>query len=457
MTRKVLLLVVVVFFLAGAAPGIQAQASAQAEDALTVKAREFLAALEKGDFNLAARDFDETMLKVSGPDKLETMWRTQLPKKLGPFKKQTSARRDEFAGYEIVLVTCEFDKVILDARVVFDKSGKIAGFGFVPTAPPVKYEPPAYADPEKFVESEIIVGSGIWQLPGTLTMPKGDGPFPAIVLVHGSGPNNRDEELGANKPFKDLAWGLASRGIAVLRYDKRSKVFGTKILADPKLEATMTVKDETIDDAMAAAALLKKTKRIDGKRVFILGHSLGGFLMPRMAKAAASLDIAGFISMAGLTRPLEDTILRQMNYLYGLAGGAVSEDDKKKLQEIKDAVAKVKALTDTDRSSMAKLLGAMPAYWLDLRGYDPPELAKTVKAPMLILQGGRDYQVTTEDFENWKAALGSRKDVEFHLYPKLNHLFYEGEGVLTPLEYVQKHGSVAPYVVDDIAAWIIKR
>lgn len=456
MTRKVLLLVVVVFFLVGAAPGIQAQASAQAEDALTVKAREFLAALEKGDFNLAARDFDETMLKVSGPDKLETMWTKQLPAQLGAFKKQAASRRDQLHGYEIVLVTCEFDKVILDARVVFDKSGKIAGFGFVPTAPPVKYEPPAYADPEKFVESEIIVGSGIWQLPGTLTMPKGDGPFPAIVLVHGSGPNNRDEELGANKPFKDLAWGLASRGIAVLRYDKRSKVFGTKILADPKLEATMTVKDETIDDAMAAAALLKKTKRIDGKRVFILGHSLGGFLMPRMAKAAASLDIAGFISMAGLTRPLEDTILRQMNYLYGLAGGAVSEDDKKKLQEIKDAVSEVKALTDADASSTKKLLGAMPAYWLDLRGYDPLGMAKTVAKPMLILQGGRDYQVTTEDFENWKAALGSRKDVEFHLYPKLNHLFYEGEGVLTPLEYVQKHGSVAPYVVEDIAAWIAK-
>jgi hypothetical protein len=431
--------------------------AAQAEDALTVKAREFLTALEKGDFKLAARDFDETMLKVSGPDKLETMWRTQLPPQLGAFKKQAAARRDQFQGYEIVLVTCEFEKATLDTRVVFDKAGKIAGFGFVPTAPPVKYGPPAYADPAKFEESDATVGSGEWQLPGTLTMPKGAGPFPGLVLVHGSGPNDRNESLGPNRPFQDLAWGLATRGIAVLRYDKRSKVHGAKILANSKLEATMTVKDETIDDALAAAAILQKTGKVDKARVFILGHSQGGFLMPRIAMAAESLNVAGFISMAGLTRPLEDTILRQMDYLFGLAGGAVSEEDKKKLQDIKDAVAKVKALTNTDISSTAKLLGAMPAYWLDIRGYDPPGMAKTVVKPMLILQGGRDYQVTTEDFENWKKALGGRKDVEFHLYPKLNHLFYEGEGILTPLEYLQKHGSVAPYVIEDIAAWLLKR
>jgi hypothetical protein len=435
---------------------VLAQASPQAEDALTVKARAFLAAMEKGDFQLAVRGFDETMLKLSGPDKLETMWAKQLPAQLGVFKKQAAARREELQGYEIVLVTCEFEKATLDARIVFDMAGKIAGLGFVPTAPPAKYEPPAYADPAKFEETEVTVGSGDWALPGTLTMPKGHGPFPALVLVHGSGPNDRDESLGPNKPFQDLAWGLASRGIAVLRYEKRSKVYGKKILADPKLEATMTVKDETIDDALAAAALLQKTPRADPKRVFILGHSLGGFLMPRMAVAAGPLNLAGFISMAGLTRPLDDTIVRQMTYLYSLAGNTLSDEDKKKLEDIKAAVATIKALTEADRTSTVKLIGAMPAYWLDLRGYDPAETAKTVRKPMLFLQGGRDYQVQTVDLENWKRALGSRPDVEFHLYPKLNHLFYEGEGLLVPLEYMQKHGSVAPYVIDDIANWISK-
>jgi hypothetical protein len=288
-------------------------------------------------------------------------------------------------------------------------------------------------------------------------MPKGAGPFPALVLVHGSGPNNRDEELGPNKPFKDLAWGLASRGIAVLRYDKRSKVHGARILANPKREATITVKEETIDDAVAAAALLQKAKGIDPKRIFILGHSQGGFLMPRIALAAEPPGVAGFISMAGLTRPLDDTILRQMNYMRLLAGEAASsEEETKRIKEVEAAVAKVKALTGTDRGSTAKILGAMPSYWLDLRGYDPAETAKSVKKPMLFLQGGRDYQVQKIDLDNWQAALKDRTDAEFKYYPKLNHLFFAGEGVITPLEYMQKHGSVAEEVVTDIAAFIAK-
>jgi dienelactone hydrolase len=449
-------LVLLAFLTLTAGGGVRpALASAPADDALTAKARSFLTALEAGDFQGAVRDFDETMLKVSGPDKLAPLWKEQLPKQLGAFKKETGSRTEKSGDYEFVYLTCEFEKTTLDLRVVFDKAGRIAGFQLVP-AGPVKYEPPAYADPEKFEETDVIVGAGEWKLPGTLTMPKGPGPFPGLVLVHGSGPNDRDETLGPNRPFKDLAWGLASRGIAVLRYDKRTKVYRDRILADPKLEATITVKEETIDDALAAAALLEKTPKIDKSRVFILGHSLGGYLMPRIAVAAKPLGVAGFIIMAGLTRPLADTMLRQMNYIYSLNPAAVTEEEKKKLESIKETVAKIKALKDSDRSSTVRLLGVMPAYWLDLRGYDPPELARSVSKPMLILQGGRDYQVTTADFENWEKALGTRKDVEFHLYPKLNHFFFEGQGPITPDEYMLVHGSVAPYVIEDIAAWIKK-
>ena len=423
-----------------------------AADELVVKARAMFEALARGDFAAAARDFDETMMKVSGPEKLEEFWK-QVPEKLGLFKRQTAARRDQFAGYEVVYITCEFDKVTLDARVVFDKNKKIAGFQFVPSLPPANYDPPRYADAAMFEEKEVTVGAKDWPLPGTLAMPKGEGSFPAVVLVHGSGPNDRDETLGPNKPFQDISWGLATRGIAVLRYDKRTLIYGPKLVADPKLAAGLTVKEETIDDALAAIRFLQETAGIDPKRIFILGHSLGGMLVPRIALAGRDLDIAGFIIMAGLTQPVAETYLRQMTYLFSL-DGEVSAGEKKQLEEIKAQVARINALKEEDAGSSERFINASPAYWLDLRDYYPPDVALQVGKPMLILQGSRDYQVTTIDFENWKEALEGRPGVEFRHYPKLNHLFFEGEGIPTPNEYSLQHGSVAEEVIADITSFI---
>jgi dienelactone hydrolase len=431
------------------------QAAASPEDDLIIRARAFLDALSRGDFEAATRDFDATMMKLSGPDKLAEFWK-EVPERMGAFKRQTAARRDHMGVYEIALVTCEFEKVTLDARVVFDKDKKIAGFQFVPSLPPAKYEPPAYADPAKFEERELTIGEGgNWPLPGTLTVPRSAGPFPAVVLVHGSGPNDRDETLGPNKPFQDLAWGLATKGIAVLRYEKRTRIYGPQLVAEPEFVAALTVKEETVDDALAAVRLLKNTEGIDRQRIFVLGHSLGGMLIPRIALAGKDLDIAGFIVMAGLTEPLPETYLRQMTYLLGLDGDT-SPEDKKQLDEIKREVARINALRDSDAGKTEKIINAPPAYWLDLRGYYPPDIALKVGRPMLILQGSRDYQVTIEDFGNWKKALDGRPGVEFRLYPKLNHLFAEGRGLPTPNEYSLVHASVAPYVVSDIADFVLK-
>lgn len=439
--------------IAGGGPGHSLlQGARNAEDELVAKARGFLEALQKEDFERAAKDFNETMIKVSGPEKLAAFWK-EAPAKLGALKRQTAARRDKLGPYEIVLVTCEFEKVTLDARVVFDEENKIGGFQFVPSIPPVSYEPPTYADPALFEEIEVEIGEKEWRLPGTLSVPKGLGPFPALVLVHGSGPNDRDESIGPNKPFKDLAWGLASRGIAVLRYDKRTKVHGAKMVAEEAAGTPLTVKEETVDDALHAAAFLRQTSRIDAGRVFLLGHSLGGYLVPRIALSGPPEGIAGFIIMAGLTRTLEDTILDQMTYLYGLAG-SLSGESQADLEKVQTDVERIKALEDADRGSTDKILNASPAYWLDLRGYDPADLAKSVTRPLLVLQGGRDYQVKIEDFENWKKALEGRADVEFKLYPRLNHLFFEGRGMATPNEYLQVHGSVALDVIEDIAGWV---
>jgi dienelactone hydrolase len=311
------------------------------------------------------------------------------------------------------------------------------------------YQPPAYALPSMFREQEVTVGAGTeWTLPATLTLPTGVGPFPAVVLVHGSGPNDRDETIGPNKPFRDLAQGLASQGIAVLRYEKRTRAYPGKVVALQNL----TVKEETTDDALAAVALLRKTQQIDQKRVFVLGHSLGGMLIPRIG--LADQGIAGFIVFAGATRPLEDEWVRQFEYIYGLRG-PLTANQKAEIEGYKQQATRVKQLAPADANSKELLLMVPPSYWLDLRGYFPPDVALKLKAPMLILQGERDYNVTMDAYHDWERRLGQRAGVTFKSYPKLDHLFLEGTGPASDADYARPR-NIPKYVVDDIVTWIKK-
>ena len=417
---------------------------------LVVVAKGFVELLVKGDFESAVKHFDRTMQSGLPPKKLAQAWQSVIARG-GPFRKQRGVRTERVGNYDMVFVTCEFENAAIDIKVVFDREKHIAGLWFEPSRPPVAYRPPPYVKLDSFQEKEVMVGTGEWAVPGTLSIPVGNDPFPAVVLVHGSGPHDRDESIGPNKPFRDLAWGLASRGVAVLRYDKRTKVHGEKLAS---LKGVLTVKEETIEDALAAVALLRNTERIDAHRIFVLGHSLGGMLIPRIGRL--DKGISGFIVMAGTTRPLEDVILQQMSYVFAL-DGAISDAEKAQLEKIKRQSARVKDPQLSSTVPSQELPLGIPAhYWLDLRGYNPPEAARGLKQPMLILQGARDYQVTEEDFEGWKKALSSRENVRFRVYPRLNHLFMEGEGMSTPAEYdVPRH--VAKIVIDDIADWITRQ
>lgn len=407
--------------------------------------KKFVDLIAKGEFSRAVENFDSVMTRAMPEEKLKQVWQTVV-KQAGRFKKQTGARTEILPKYEIVYITCQFEKGPLDVKVVFNREKQITGLWFVPTQK--EYAPPDYVELNSFKEKDVVIGQDDWSLPGTLAIPDGKSPFPAVVLVHGSGPNDRDESIGPNKPFRDLAWGLASQKIAVLRYEKRTKVHSQKL---SHFNGKFTVKEETIDDALAAVGLLRGLEGIDEQKIFVLGHSLGGMLAPRIGMEDSK--IAGLIIMAGTTRPLEEVILEQVNYIISI-DGKVTDDEKTRLEEIQKAMEKIKQLEESGSgSSRENLLGAPPEYWLDLRQYDPTQTARGIQHPMLMLQGGRDYQVTEKDFEGWKKALSLRKEVKFKLYPALNHLFIEGAGKSTPAEYSQA-GHVAKYVIDDIATWI---
>ncbi len=409
--------------------------------------KEFVAFLARQDFAAAVERYDPAMKAALPEPKLRETWQA-VQNQAGRFQRQIGVRTQTVQGYDVVLVTCQFEKATLDTKVVFDANGRVSGLFFAPAQPSAdSFGPPPYANTNAFQEREVRIGGGKWELPGTLSLPRGEGPWPAVVLVHGSGPQDRDETIGANKPFRDLAWGLASEGIAVLRYEKRTKAHAAELAS---IASQITLREETTDDALSAVRLLRGTSGIDPKRIFILGHSLGGLAAPRIGQADPT--IAGLVILAGSTRPLEDLVVEQMRYLLSLNPNP-SAQDQARLSEVEALMAKVRKLTAADAASSELLFGAGPAYWLDLRSYDQVATARGLHQPLLILQGARDYQVTEVDFEGWKRGLGSRPNVTFKLYPGLNHLFITGEGKSTPAEY-EKPGHVAQAVVSDLAAWI---
>ena len=405
-----------------------------AKPSATQLAEGMVDSMVRGDFVSATKDFDATMKAALPAEKLGQSW-AQVTARIGAFKSRTGSREAQEAGFRTVHVTCRFEKGSWDIKVVFDKDGKIGGLHGSPTqSAEVSYKLPSYVHKERFEERPVFVNKGgEWELPGTLTIPKGEGPFPAVALVHGSGPQDRDETMGPNKPFKDIAWGLASRGVAVLRYDKRSKVY-----TDPaKWDKNYTVKEEVTDDALAAVKVLRGSTGIDPKRVFVLGHSNGALLSPRIGKADPK--ITGLIMMAGcITQPVEKCVLRQATYIASL-NGPITDDTKKEI----------------DKQVQSFMKCAPDSYNQDFDDYirAAVEMAKSLKQPMLVIQGARDYQAIEADFKIWKEVLGSKANATSKLYLDLNHLFMTGVGMATPAEY-EKHGTVAESVVSDISDWI---
>ena len=307
------------------------------------------------------------------------------------------------------------------------------------------------------VSEKIILGQGSeFPLNGMLTLPEdAEGPVPAAVLVHGSGSSNMDEKIFANTPFKDIAEGLAERGVATIRYDKRSFIYGRKLVKN----TGFTVYEETIEDAILAAAMLREDPRINAKKVFIIGHSMGGMLAPRID--AMGGDFAGLIIMAGTPRLLEEVLFEQFDTITKSYKGLTAFLVNKQASGLRKKLDGIYEMDDEKAKSIKVMGGTRAFYWKEMGENDVPSfIAKIKKAkPILVMQGAKDAQVSVEyDFNEYEKLLEGRKKVYFRLYPELNHLFMPA--VYGDLKNMKKEykipSKVETCVLDDIAAFINK-
>src|SRR3984957_19632935 len=329
---KISLLAPILFLLAMPGAALRAAAQEAAQDSPSaVAAKQLIQELVTGQFDKVEAIYDARMAQALPPGKLADGWR-DLNKQAGAFQAITSTETSQLQGLQVVKMRCKFENSVLDATVVFNPDGKLGGLSFQPhQAPPAPWTPAAYVKQDSFTEQPLTLVNGKFELPGTLTMPKGDGPFPAVVLVHGSGPHDQDETIGPNKGFKDLAYGLAAHGVAVFRYTKRTEKYGEKSSDDP---AKLTVDDEVVSDARAAVALVAQQPKINPKQVFLLGHSLGAYLAPRIATGDS--QIAGVAILGANTKPIEQVIVEQVRYLAS-KGGAPAEEAAKQVSSVEAA------------------------------------------------------------------------------------------------------------------------
>ena len=301
----------------------------------------------------------------------------------------------------------------------------------------------------------IIVGKGTnYPLHGLLTLPDDTTkPVPAVVFVHGSGASNRDEKVGKLTPFKDLAEGLAAHGIASVRYDKRSFAYGRKMLK----EKNITVKEETIEDAVRATQLLRKDGRIDRNRIFIVGHSMGAMLAPRID--AQGGNYCGLILMAGSPYKLEDIILRQNQQAMGGLNKLLQWIAAVQVKKLKKTFAGLYDLTD-EEAKKRKFAGGTTLYYFKEMGEHPaPGFLKLTRKPLLILQGEKDFQASAAvDFTGYQTLLEGHDNATFKLYPGLNHAFVPAlsDDINKARKEYAEERHIGEEVISDIARWILE-
>ena len=445
--RSAAVLLAAIGTLSGCAPAVTDQVTVVPAANQTVrdytKAEDVAAALAANDVAAIHGRFTPEAAGAISAEQLTAVWQ-QVVSQMGALKSIKRETPPDVKAEQVALLN--FEKGALHLLLAVTDGDRIAGLRLVPvasTAATPSVEPLAADDTitEQPMQFSAVGGP---PLVGTLTLPKSVRNPPAVVLVHGSGPQDRYETISANRPFLDIARGLARQGIAVLSYDKRTFAHAKDIDT-----STLTLDQETTDDALAAIQWLRSSGSVDANRLFVLGHSQGGLVAPRML--SRDTRIKGAVLLAGPATRLLDLLPHQNRTLLG---DQIDTPQGKAHMDMINGF--IRTVRDPKANGNDKLIGLPLNYWRSVDAVDPLADARQAKQPLLILQGAKDFQVIEQDWAPWKSfAAKQPKRVTFKLYPTLNHLAIPTEGKPGVEDYVSPR-PVDPGLIKDVAAWIRK-
>ncbi len=436
--------------------------------ALEARARRLVADLAAGSNAAIVSQFDARMQTALPAAKLARVWE-QLRSKAGALKKIGATRQVQAGMYRMVLVSCTFALTRLDVKVVYDGTGKVAGLFFVKPhskATPSPQEPkPPY--PYRSEDVTFPNKKADITLAGTLTTPRTGGSFPAVLLISGSGPQDRNETIFGHKPFLVLADYLTRRGIAVLRVDDR----GTGLSTGDFATAT---DDNFVGDALAGLAFLKTRHDINPKEIGLIGHSEGGNIAPRVA--VRSKDVAFIVLLEGPGLPGDRIILSQLALILK-AHGVPPEKIEAQVTSEKQILAVIKNQPDNAKAAVelrrilskadprlkgaalkTQLRGLLSPWYRNFIAYDPRPTLSKVKCSVLAIGGSKDLQVPAkQNLAAIASALkaGGNKDFTVKELPGLNHLLQPAE-TGAPSGYGTIKTTISPKALKVVGDWILE-
>lgn len=446
--KRAFSLLFLVLFAALPVGGARASEGFSEENAIA-KAGSVYGHLVGGEFEAIVDMLDDTVKAMLSAEAIATGYAGEV-ESIGAFREIVDAKAAQTGDAITVVLVAGHEKGQIRLTCVFSQEGAITGIGIAnlgvetETADPLPLELPIGAE-----ERKVILHAGTEkELTGALVLPKGYAEeTPVVVMAHGSGISDLDETIGPNKPFRDIAYGLAEHGIASIRYDKLH-------YAHPELASVdTTIDDEYTDTVLEAYAVMRAEEELG--RAYLLGHSEGGMLTPYLMKKSGGAFDGGII-YAGTPRQLWELMYDQSIAMLEGQPEEVIATTIAQLDGEKEKLAAMDEMTEEELRS-ATAFGMLGPYVYHMGKIDPIAIALENDAPLLIMQGEEDFQVYFEvDFAAWQEGLkdmGSR--VTYKSYPGLNHIFMEARGsIKDAMEAYSVPDLVDDEVIADIADWV---